>query len=115
MAKKPEDLRRLTRLHPHLSAVEVEARGTLFVPELSPVVDVRGTLMTRPWLDWARRLTLLVDGIISSGSGGGGGGGGGSTGPGYWTPITNGDPLSPEILFDAVGDCVVGFVPIPGA
>jgi hypothetical protein len=32
---------------------------------------------------------------------------------GYWTPITNGDPLSPEILFDAEGDCVVGFVPTP--
>jgi hypothetical protein len=34
---------------------------------------------------------------------------------GYWTPITNGDPLSPEILFDAEGDCVVGFVPTPEA
>jgi hypothetical protein len=32
---------------------------------------------------------------------------------GYWTPITNGDPVTPEILFDAVGDCVVGFVPTP--
>ena len=32
---------------------------------------------------------------------------------GYWTPITNGDPLSPEILFDTEGDCVVGFVPTP--
>jgi len=32
---------------------------------------------------------------------------------GYWTPITNGDPLSPELLFDAEGDCVVGFVPTP--
>jgi hypothetical protein len=32
---------------------------------------------------------------------------------GYWTPITNGDALSPEILFDAEGDCVVGFVPTP--
>ena len=30
---------------------------------------------------------------------------------GYWTPITNGDPVHPEILFDAEGDCVVGFVP----
>lgn len=30
---------------------------------------------------------------------------------GYWTPITNGDPLSPEILFDSNGDCIVGFVP----
>ena len=35
------------------------------------------------------------------------------TAVGYWTPITNGDPLSPEILFDAEGDCVVGFVPTP--
>lgn len=34
-------------------------------------------------------------------------------GAGYWTPITNGDPLSPEILFDAEGDCVVGWVPTP--
>ena len=34
---------------------------------------------------------------------------------GYWTPITNGDPASPEILFDAEGDCVVGFVPTPEA
>jgi hypothetical protein len=32
---------------------------------------------------------------------------------GYWTPITNGDPLSPEILFDSNGDCIVGFVPTP--
>jgi hypothetical protein len=32
---------------------------------------------------------------------------------GYWTPITNGDPLSPELLFDANADCVVGFVPTP--
>jgi hypothetical protein len=32
---------------------------------------------------------------------------------GYWTPITNGDPVSPEILFDANADCVVGFVPTP--
>jgi hypothetical protein len=37
----------------------------------------------------------------------------GISGLGYWTPITNGDPLSPEILFDAEGDCVVGFVPTP--
>jgi len=32
---------------------------------------------------------------------------------GYWTPITNGDPVHPELLFDAEGDCVVGFVPTP--
>jgi hypothetical protein len=32
---------------------------------------------------------------------------------GYWTPITNGDPVSPELLFDSHGDCIVGFVPTP--
>jgi hypothetical protein len=37
----------------------------------------------------------------------------GISGLGYWTPITNGDPVSPEILFDATGDCVVGWVPTP--
>ena len=41
------------------------------------------------------------------------GGGDGIESLGYWTPITNGDPASPEILFDAEGDCVVGFVPTP--
>ena len=40
--------------------------------------------------------------------------GGGSTwADGYWTPITNGDPVSPEILFDSTGACIVGFVPTP--
>ena len=38
---------------------------------------------------------------------------GGGMSAGYWTPITNGDPATPEILFDAGGDCVVGFVPTP--
>ena len=32
---------------------------------------------------------------------------------GYWTPITNGDPVSPELIFDSDGDCIVGFVPTP--
>ena len=35
------------------------------------------------------------------------------SGVGYWTPITNGDPVSPELLFDSNGDCIVGFVPTP--
>ena len=30
---------------------------------------------------------------------------------GYWAPITNGDPLSPEVLFDSNGEAVVGFTP----
>lgn len=40
-------------------------------------------------------------------------GGGGGPDDGYWTPITNGDPVSPELLFDSNGDCIVGFVPTP--
>jgi len=32
---------------------------------------------------------------------------------GYWALITNGDPLSPEPLYDAEGDAVMGFVPTP--
>lgn len=32
---------------------------------------------------------------------------------GFWAPLTNGDPVSPELIFDSVGDCVVGFVPQP--
>ena len=32
---------------------------------------------------------------------------------GYWIVITNGDPVSPEILVDAAGDAVMGFVPTP--
>jgi len=33
---------------------------------------------------------------------------------GYWAVITNGDGLSPEVLFDSEGDAVMGFVPVPG-
>lgn len=60
------------RLHPRLTEADLDS--TPFVPELSPVVDRQqtGELMTRPWLDWARRLTLLVG--VKGGSGGGGGG-----------------------------------------
>ena len=32
---------------------------------------------------------------------------------GMWIPISNGDPLSPEILFDSNGDVIMGFVPTP--
>ena len=30
---------------------------------------------------------------------------------GYWEPVSNGDPLSPELLFDSHGRVIVGFVP----
>lgn len=29
---------------------------------------------------------------------------------GYWEPVTNGDPVSPEVVFDMFGDIVMGFV-----
>jgi len=32
---------------------------------------------------------------------------------GYWALITNGDSVSPEPLYDAEGDAVMGFVPTP--
>jgi hypothetical protein len=32
---------------------------------------------------------------------------------GYWSVITNGDPVSPELLFDSNGDAIMGFVPTP--
>lgn len=32
---------------------------------------------------------------------------------GSWEPVTNGDPLSPELLFDSTGAAIVGFVPLP--
>jgi len=59
------------RLHPRLTETDLDT--TPFVPELSPVIDPqdRSRLMTRPWLDWARRLTLLVASKTSGGSGGG--------------------------------------------
>ena len=60
----PADLR---RLHPRLTETDLDS--TPFVPELSPVVQPHGDgLMTRPWLDWARRLTLLVKVKGSGGS-----------------------------------------------
>ena len=33
---------------------------------------------------------------------------------GYWAPLTNGDPISPELVFDDQGDVVVGFQSGPG-
>ena len=32
---------------------------------------------------------------------------------GYWAPVTDAVLPIPELLFDADGDCVVGFVPTP--
>jgi Repeat of unknown function (DUF5907) len=67
-------------------------RGSTGIGPVEPITLGTGLTMTGTVLD------VTVSGVGSAG---------------YWTPITNGDPLSPEMLFDAEGDCVVGFVPTP--
>lgn len=32
---------------------------------------------------------------------------------GYWSPLTNGDPVSPELLFDSDGDVIMAWTPTP--
>lgn len=32
---------------------------------------------------------------------------------GYWSPLTNGDPVSPELIFDSNGDTISVFTPTP--
>lgn len=53
------------RLHPRLTSAEAAATPLPFLPELTPVINpqTRDGLATRPWLDWARRLTLLVQSL----------------------------------------------------
>ncbi len=52
------------------------------------------------------------DGKIRGFAGGGGGGGSAPT-DGYWSPITNGDPIAPELIFDDFGDVIVAWNPTP--
>ena len=32
---------------------------------------------------------------------------------GYWSPLTNGDPVSPEIIYDSFGDTISVWTPTP--
>ena len=43
---------------------------TPYLPETIPIVEPGNTLVTRPWLDWARRITTIAS---QAGTGGGGG------------------------------------------
>ena len=88
-----------------------------------PIADPRTGLLTPPWVIFFQHLIAYVHqaALVPLDGGDFGGGSGGGTlppplvsGAGYWTPITNGDALTPEVLFDSAGDCVVGFVPTPG-
>jgi hypothetical protein len=83
-----------------------------YPPYQQPLLDLRTGLVTKPWhlfflslVSAAGVLGLLpiVPPLTAAAV----------QALGYWTPITNGDPLSPEILFDSAGDCIVGFVPTP--
>lgn len=84
-----------------------------YPPYQQPIVSREGRVST----PWHRFFLSLVSAInrVDVVPPGGGVTPGTVSAVGYWTPITNGDPLSPEVLFDAAGDSVVGFVPTPEA
>jgi hypothetical protein len=94
-------------------------RSSLPLQTGHPIADPRTGLLTPPWVIFFQQLIATVQqaALVPIDGGDFGGGGGGTLPPsvvlgaGYWTPITNGDPLSPEILFDSAGECIVGFVP----
>ena len=93
----------------------------LALPVPQPIADPRSGQLTPPWVIYFQHLTRDVgDSLRLTGGGGGGGGSGGGAAfaalvaaAGYWTPVTNGDGVTPEILFDSAGECIVGFVPTP--
>ena len=49
---------------------------------------------------------LLMTGTVLSATGGGG------AAAGYWTELTNGDPVSPELVWDSFGNTIDFFVPV---
>jgi len=60
---------------------------------------------------WQRYFASLRPGVVGSPFGAEAeADAGGGTGVGYWAPVTNGDPVSPELLYDSHGDVVMGFV-----
>lgn len=73
-----------------------------FVPR-SDVGNTSGLKTTLQWIweEIAKFVNLLADRIevIETGTGG------------YWTILTNGDPVTPEIIFDSNGDVITFFVP----
>jgi hypothetical protein len=48
-----------------------DPEGFLYLPEQDPVTIPTQGVMTRPWLDWARRLTMKVGQMAGAGGGGG--------------------------------------------
>ena len=58
------------RLNPRLTPEELAAAPRPFLPELSPVLHDPTSLMTRPCLKWAKRLTLTVESLIVGGGDG---------------------------------------------
>jgi hypothetical protein len=88
--------------------------GSITLDKLQPILSPRLLGRGSPGVGPVEQLMvgagLALTGTVLSATAGGGSG---VDSLGYWTAISNGDPLSPEILFDAAGDCGVGFVPTP--
>ena len=85
--------------------------GTITLDKLQAILSPRLLGRGSPGVGPVEQITLgaglaLAGTVLSVTAGSGG-----VETVGYWTPITNGDPLSPEILFDSAGACIVGFVP----
>jgi len=91
------------------------AGSSLALPAPHPIADRQTGLLTPPWVIYFQHLTRDVGHAaqppIDAGGGDITGLPGAIAAAGYWTPITNGDPVTPEILFDSNGDCIVGFQP----
>jgi hypothetical protein len=97
-----------------LSGGETLADGSVTLVKLEPIASPRllgrGTVGTGEVEQLTIGAGLALTGTVLSVTASGANG---IAQLGYWTPITNGDPLSPEILFDSNGECIVGFVPTP--
>lgn len=95
----------------------------LALPVPQPIADPRSGHITPAWTIFFQHVVLGVGDSFRPPAGGGGGGDpippvppwftAGVMAAGYWSVISNGDPVTPEILFDSNGDAIMGFVPTP--
>ena len=95
-----------------LEAGTARCRRRPIRPYQQPPLDRETGLFTKPWCCFFLSLGQhagLHAALVNLGGGGGGGPGSRRSATGRRSP--HGDALSPEILFDSAGECIVGFVP----